>query len=86
MKCHYIVFLIDSKIKDHDGKVFSGYADAKSFVAELLSDKNYADKAVIGQFIFDPNTKEMYIGMIETIGFTGDKKAINQLDLFKSNV
>ena len=79
---HYIVFAIDSKYKDHDGKVFSGYADAKKFAAEIISE-NYADKAVIGMFIFD-GTKEMHIGMIETIGFTGDKKNVNQLNLFLS--
>ncbi len=79
---HYIVIVIDSKYKDHDGKVFSGYADAKQFAAEIISE-NYADKAVIGMFVFD-GTKEMNIRMIETIGFTGDKKNVNQLNLFLS--
>jgi hypothetical protein len=78
----YIIFLIDSKIKDHDGKVFCSYLDAKEYARDCMED-NYADKAVIGMFHMDPNHREMLISMVETIGFTGDKKNINQLKLFK---
>ena len=77
----YIIFLIDSKHKDHDGKIFASYLEAKEFAIDVIND-NYADKAVIGMFYMD-TTKEMLITSVETIGFTGDKKNINQLDLFK---
>ena len=80
----YILFLIDSKIKQHDGKIFSSYTEAKDYAVGCL-DGIYANKAVIGYFLLDPNVKEMSISLIETIGFTGDKKDIRQLDLFKSD-
>jgi hypothetical protein len=78
----YILFLIDSKIKEHDGKIFSSYNEAKQFAIECINEK-YSDKAVIGLFTLDSNTKEMLITKVETIGFHGDKKNINQLFLFQ---
>jgi hypothetical protein len=42
----------------------------------------YADKAVIGMFVLDYNSKDMLITMIDTIGFKSDKKQVNQLELF----
>ena len=77
----YILFMIDSKIKQHDGKIFSSLKDARQYVAECM-DQSYCDKAVIGCFMNDPNAKEMFISQIETIGFKGDKKQTEQLDLF----
>ena len=79
----YIVFLIDSKIKEHDGKIFSSYDEARQFANDCIND-NYCDKAVIGMFCLDEQIKEMLITMVETIGFPGDKKNINQLQLFHS--
>lgn len=81
-KLRYIVFLIDSKIKDHDGKVFCSYEDAKIFIHDTLNE-NYADKAIIGIFVIDDHAKEMRITNIESIGFNGDKKNTNQLKLFQ---
>jgi hypothetical protein len=81
-KLRYIVFLIDTKIKDHDGKIYTSYKDAKQFCANTMKEK-YADKAVIGMFQVDTNIQEMNISMIETIGFPNDKKAFEQIDLFK---
>lgn len=78
----YILFLIDTKIKDHDGKIFTSSKDAKDYANEVISEK-YADKAVIGFFTIDSSVREMTISQIETIGFTGDKKNVNQLELFK---
>jgi hypothetical protein len=78
----YILFLIDSKIKQHDGKVFSSYDEARQYAADCINE-NYCDKAVIGMFNLDSNSKEMLITQIDTIGFTGDKKNINQLELFR---
>jgi hypothetical protein len=78
----YIVFLIDSKIKEHDGKVFCNYNDAKDFTRECILQK-YSEKAIIGMFVFDKSKKEMLISHIESIGFSGDKKDVNQLQLFK---
>lgn len=74
------MFLIDSKHKDHDGKIFCNIDDAKDFVKYCL-DGVYASKAVIGFFIFDPLAQSMGISMIQTFGFTGDKKDFNQLKL-----
>ena len=48
----YIVFLIDSKHKDHDGRIFCNINDARNFVNRCL-DGIYASKAVIGFFVFD---------------------------------
>lgn len=78
----YILFLIDSKIKDHDGKIFCSYSDAKEYANDCIKE-NYADKAVIGIFYLNSQAKEMLITMVETIGFVGDKKNVAQLELFK---
>lgn len=78
----YILFLIDSKIKQHDGKIFCNYIDAKEYAASCIEEK-YSDKAVIGMFYLDTTSEEMLISSVETIGFQGDKKNIYQLDLFK---
>lgn len=78
----YILFLIDSKIKQHDGKIFCSYDEARQYASDCIKDK-YSDKAVIGMFSLDPTSKEMLITMVETIGFSGDKKDVNQLQLFK---
>jgi len=78
----YILFLIDSKIKDHDGKIFSSLKDARYYAIDTIEAK-YADKAVVGMFVWDEHRKEMQISMIDTIGFKGDKKDVRQLELFK---
>lgn len=80
-KLRYIVFLIDSKIKDHDGKIFCSLQDAKNYVIDGLQD-NYSDKAVIGTFYIDLNHKTMLITKVQTFGFYKDKRNINQLELF----
>jgi hypothetical protein len=78
----YILFLIDSRIKEHDGKIFCSYDEAREYASDCINEK-YSDKAVIGMFCLEPNSKEMLITMVETIGFSGDKKNINQLQLFR---
>lgn len=78
----YILFLIDSKIKDHDGHIFCSLSEAREYAHDTISE-NYADKAVIGMFVIDQQAKDMLITMVETIGFPGDKKHTNQLELFK---
>lgn len=82
LNVRYIVFLIDSKIKDHDGKIFTSYNDAKDYVKSVIN-SYYSDKAVIGMFLLNQNLKEMNISHIDSIGFKNDKKDINQLSLFK---
>lgn len=77
----YIVFLIDSKYKDHDGMIFSSYEEAKEFVSNRIDE--FTTKAVIGMFVLNQSSRESMITMVETIGFSGDKKNINQLELFK---
>lgn len=78
----YIVFLIDSKNKQHDGKIFSSHASAKDYAEECV-DGVEADKAVIGMFYNDMQVEFMQITMVETIGFHRDKKKVEQLSLFK---
>jgi len=78
----YILFLIDSKIKQHDGIIFCSYKEAREYATDCLKEDWYCDKAVIGMFSLDPQAKEMRITMVETIGFKGDKKNVNQVDLF----
>ena len=78
----YILFLIDSKFKEHDGKIFCSFKEAKEYASDCITE-NYCDKAVIGMFLLNKYEKEMFISMIETIGFSGDKKYVNQLQLFK---
>jgi hypothetical protein len=75
--------LIDSRYKQHDGKVFVSYADAKKWVNELMEDEWYCDKAVIGMCCFEPHSREELITMVETIGFKNDKKHTAQLELFR---
>lgn len=77
----FIVFAIDSKYKDHDGKVFLSKKDAENFAVDLIKEK-YSDKAIIGMFYNDSNAKEMLITLIQTLGFNGDKKNLDQLELF----
>jgi len=77
----YILFLIESKLKEHDGKIFISYHDAKDYAIDCIRD-NYADKFVIGFFVFNPNEREMYISAVETFGFKNDPKNIDQLSLF----
>lgn len=78
----YILFLIDSKIKQHDGKIFCSYKEARKYAIDCITE-NYCNKAVIGIFSINTQAKEMLITMVETIGFVGDKKNVNQLELFK---
>lgn len=80
-QARFIVFILDSKYKDHSGKVFIRLSDAKEYAKEYISEKE-GDKAVIGMFVLDRNVKEANIGYVESIGFHGDKKDTNQLRLF----
>ena len=80
----YILFLIDSKIKQHDGRIFCSYKEAREYASDCITE-NYCDKAVIGMFSMNTQAKEMLITMVETIGFVGDKKNVNQLELFKTH-
>jgi len=78
----YILLLIDSKFKEHDGKIFCSYKDAKEYANNCILEK-YCDKIVVGMFSLNTQSKEMIISMVETIGFANDKKNANQLELFK---
>jgi hypothetical protein len=78
----YILFLIDSKVKQHDGLIFCSYDDALDYARECIEEK-YCNKAVIGLFVMEKEAEHMPISMVETIGFVGDKKNVNQLELFK---
>lgn len=80
----FILFMLDSQIKDHDGKIFCSLHDAREYALEAIKEK-YCDKIVIGMFFIDANAREMHISMVETIGFKGDTKTPSQMQLFKSS-
>lgn len=80
-EARYIVFLLDSKFKEHDGKVFVSHAEARQWAGECVQDK-YCDKFVIGMFVFEPGHREMLISYVQSFGFRGDVKKIEQLSLF----
>lgn len=80
----YILFMLDSKYKDHDGKIFCSYQEAREYASDCLAEEWYCNKAVIGMFTIDTQAREMLITMVETIGFKGDKKRVQQLQLFAS--
>jgi hypothetical protein len=79
-KLRYIVMVLDTKSKEHDGKVFASYDEAREFASDYLNDK-FCDKIVIGMFYLS-DFKEILITNIETFGFTGDNKNFNQSKLF----
>lgn len=78
----YIVLLLESKYKDHDGKVFIDLSEAREWCKDVIEEK-YADKIVIGMFV-NHNTRQMNISLVETYGFAGDKKDPHQLKLFET--
>lgn len=78
----YILFLLDNKSKDHDGKIFCSLEECER-IANIYLNEGYANHAVIGMFLMEPEKEDMQITMIETFGFTGDLKKLNQLQLFK---
>jgi len=79
-KLRYIVMVLDTKSKEHDGKVFASYDEAREYASDYLNDK-FCDKIVIGMFYLS-DFKEILITNIETFGFTGDNKNFNQSKLF----
>lgn len=83
-KLRYILSLINSKLKQHDGIIYCSYEEARNYAIECITD-NYSDKVVIGMFYLNANSKEMIITKVETIGFPNDKKNVNQLELFKQH-
>jgi hypothetical protein len=76
----YIVFVLDSKIEQHDGKVFLYLHDIKKFLTECLEQK-WGSKIIIGSF------SEAYgysrnIEFIETLGLPASVKKIEELKIF----
>jgi len=57
------------------------YGDAREFISDYLFDYP-GEKCVVGFFTFN-NSPYMDISYVESIGFKGDKKTFNQLNLFK---
>jgi len=78
----FIVFVLDSKIEQHDGKVFTSMYDARKFVKDCIDEK-WGSKMIIGSFVFNQEHKEMNIEFIETYEFPFSKKKISQLNLFE---
>ncbi|MEI2423175.1 hypothetical protein V6O07_23075 [Arthrospira platensis SPKY2] len=78
----FIVFLIDSKSKEHDGYIFCKIDTARRYATDCI-DEGYCTHAVVGQFYMDKDLEKMNITMVCTYGFRNDKTNIVQLDLFK---
>lgn len=79
----FIVMLMDGVHKQHDGQWFCSLREAQEYAHSNLVDKRYFQKAVIGMMVFDPHCKSDTINFVETFGFPKDKKAVEQLELFK---
>ena len=77
----FIVFLLDTKNNQHDGKTFLKIKEAREYVKENIDDLYY-DKAIIGFSVLSINTRETSITEIETYGFKNSKKKVEQLRLF----
>lgn len=80
---NYIVLLIDSKYKNHDGKVFKSYRMAKEWCRDVIQD-GYADKIILGTVSNDSTEEERNIHLIETFGFKKDVTKFEQLAMFAS--
>lgn len=83
----YIVFILDHlHTNAHDGQVFRGYGEAKKFLIEEMEEyPEWKRRGVIGMFTLEPRG-EMNISYVESFGFPGDKKEVEQLELFKPAV
>lgn len=79
----YIVFVLDSTVDQHDGKVFRSISDAKEFCNDCINDQ-YGSKFIIGSFVNNDH-EEMNISYIESFGLKTSVKKLTQLDLFKHN-
>lgn len=77
----YILFMIDSDHKQHEGEIFTSLQEAKEYAADAIK-WNLCTKYIIGLFVLDIKEQRMGISHIETFGFKGDKKDLNQLELF----
>jgi hypothetical protein len=78
----YILMVIDTKHKDHEGRIFADLNEARRMAEQVLGE-GYADKAAIGMFVMDPSAYQMHISHVETMGFQSDRTRIAQLELFK---
>jgi hypothetical protein len=79
-KLRYIVFLLDSTVDQHDGKVFCSIKDAREFCKDAIDD-HYASKFIIGSFVLD-GSSEMNIEFIESFGLKTSPRKKEQLNLF----
>ena len=77
----FIVFVVESDHKQHDGRIFAKLEDARQFLNDCIKE-NWGDKFILGQFLFEKEQRDMLITLVETFGFKGDVKKINQLTLF----
>lgn len=77
----YIVFLIDSRIDEHDGTVYSSKDDAIEFAKRSITEK-YCTQAIVGCFVLDIHSEYQNISKIKMIGYRGSKKKVEQLCLF----
>lgn len=77
----FIVFLIDPKHNEHDGRIFRSIDRARDHVTDALKYK-YCSKAVIGFAVYDKHD-EMTISQVQAFGFKKNEN-INQLSMFGS--
>lgn len=88
----YIVFMIDTNnehyihknlaIDIHDGMIFKDLKEAKKYALDSIN-SGLCSKFIVGAFLNNVNSSQIFIDKIETFGFRTDKKNPNQLNLFK---
>jgi len=76
----YIVFVLDSKIEQHDGKVFLLLGDVRKFIIDCLEQK-WGSKIIVGSFV-QAYGLSMNIEFIETIGLPASEKKISKMQIF----
>lgn len=78
----FIVFLIDSRNNEHDGYIFASIQDARNYAHDSLND-NYCTSAILAEFIFEPEQREMMLHAIETINAKAYSRSKSKAKIFK---
>lgn len=61
----YVVFLMDSKSNDHDGKVFSSIQDVETYIDDAFVDY-YCDEVIVASFT-DESSRSQNLNFIKRL-------------------
>ena len=78
----YIVFVIDGRMKQHEGVIVTSLQDARREAQEQLREMQ-GTKMILASFILDPKNPYMYLHEVEVIDSKTSERKLNQLNLFK---